>query len=256
MSASGSAAPSPPWLFLTAVAAPLNVGRLKSARKTRSSFLSLRRGATLAALGIALSPGLARAVGRDGQGRVELEGGLTWIPDSPFTQNARAAGYGIEQPYGLGPMGVASFGYWFDEHFEISIEGGYQHDAYSIRGQSDLTLDSEILMATLRWAFIGSYNFWPYVGASFGYSFNGVSSPFQAPWNSWSAVGYGEAAELGVGLDLSDHFGVSLELRYTLALLQSPFASSLNAGGLSLMFGVYLRIPRGPETTPAVPATP
>ena len=215
-----------------------------------------RRGWTVvAAVVAAVSSRESLALGRDGQGRISIEGGLTWVPDSPFTQDARASGYDIERPYAFGPVGVASFGYWLDQHFELSLEGGYQHDSHAVRGMSDLTLDSEILMATLRWTFIGGYNIWPYVGLSFGYSFNDVRSPFSAPWNSWSAVGYGEAAELGLGIDLSDRFGVSVELRYTLAILQTQFPSSLNAGGLSLLVGVYLRIPRAPETNP-IPASP
>jgi hypothetical protein len=206
--------------------------------------------AVLATLVAALSSRQAAAVGRDGQGRIELSGGLTWIPDNPLTQDARARGYDIEKPYALGPLAIGTFGYWFDQHFELSLEGGYQHDGYRVHGLSDLTLDSEVLMATLRWGFIGGYNFWPYIGASFGYSFNAVSAPFAAPWNSWSAVGYGEAAELGLGLDLSDRFGITIELRYTVALLQTQFPSSLNAGGLTLLFGVYLRIPKSPEVSP------
>jgi len=213
-----------------------------------------RSWAVAVALAAALCARAAAAVGRDGQGRISLEGGITWVPDGPFTQNARAAGYDVEQSYALGPVAVASFGYWVDQHFELSLEGGYQDDGYRVRGRSNLTLDSEILMATLRWTFIGGYKFWPYVGLSFGYSFNDVSSPFSAPWNSWSAVGFGEAAELGLGLDLSDRFGVSLELRYTLAILQTPLPSSLNAGGLSLMLGVYLRLPRAPETNVIQPS--
>ncbi len=149
----------------------------------------------LATLFVALSSRQAAAIGRDGQGRIELSGGPTWIADNPLTQNARAAGYDIEQSYTVGPMGLGTFGYWFDQHFELSLEGGYQHDSYGVRGKKDLTLDSEFLMATIRWAFIGGYNFWPYLGASFGYSFNRVSAPFTPPWNSWTAVGYGEAAE-------------------------------------------------------------
>jgi hypothetical protein len=214
-----------------------------------------RRGwVVLVTLVAALSPRPALAVGRDGQGRIQLAGGATWIPDSPFTQNARADGYDVAQPYTFGPVGVATFGYWFDQHFEVSIEGGYQHDAYGVQGRKDLTLDSEILMATLRWAFIGGYNIWPYIGASFGYSFNNVSSPFNPPWDSWSAVGYGEAAEVGLGIDLSDRFGISFEARYTVAILQTQYPSSLNAGGLSLLFGVYLRIPRTPDSMTVPPA--
>jgi hypothetical protein len=209
----------------------------------------------LAALVAAFSSQRAAAVGRDGQGRISLEGGATWISDNPFTQNARADGFDVEQTYSFGPLAVASFGYWFDQHFELSIEGGYQHDGYGVRGKKDLTLDSESLMATLRWSFIGGYNLWPYIGASFGYSFNGISSPFVPPWNSWSAVGYGEAGEVGLGIDLSDHFGITFELRYTVAVLQTQYPSSLNAGGLSLLFGVYLRIPKAPETS-LIPASP
>ncbi len=182
------------------------------------------------------------------RGASSLSGGPTWIADNLLTQNARAAGYDIEQSYPLGGMGLGTFGYWFDQHFELSLEGGCSaHDAYGVRGKADLSLDSEILMATLRWAFIGGYNLWPYIGASFGYSFNSVSSPFALPWNSWNAVGYGEAAEIGPGVDLSDRFGLTVELPYTVALLETQFASSLNAGGLTLLFGVYLRIPKSPE---------
>jgi hypothetical protein len=209
----------------------------------------------LATLIAAFSSRPASAVGRDGQGRIALAGGPTWISDNPFTQNARADGYDIEQTYTFGPTAVATFGYWFDQHFELSIEGGYQHDGYGVRGKKDLTLDSEMLMATLRYSFIGGYNLWPYIGASFGYSFNGVSSPFLEPWDSWSAVGYGEAAELGLGIDLTDHFGISIELRYTVAILQTQYPSSLNAGGLTLLLGVYLRIPKAPETS-VIPGSP
>ena len=202
-----------------------------------------------------LTAGAGVAVERDGQGRIAVQGGLTYVPDNPFTQNARAAGFDIEQPYALGPAVAATFGYWIDSDFEISIEGGYWHDAYSVRGQTALSLNTECLLATLRWSFLQTGDLWPYLGVSFGYEFNGIGSPFASPWNSWTATGYGEAAMVGIGWDLSSHVGVTAELRYNLDLVQSPYASALNAGGATLMVGIYLRIARTADNS-TIPGTP
>ena len=193
------------------------------------------------------SAGRAEAVGRGGQGRIELSVGPLWTTNNAFAQQSRAAGIPVELPYAISPHLLASFGYWLDESFEISLEGGYDHLQHSVRGLSDLTIDSETVMASLRWCFVPGYNFWPYLGGSFGYAINSTNSPFAAPWNNWNATGYGEAAAAGLGWDLDDHVGVSAELRYTFNVLQSPVPSALNAGGLSLLIGVYLRVPREPD---------
>lgn len=222
----------------------------------RSFARAVGMAARLTALGALLVSGAARAVDREGSGRIGISGGLRLVPNNPFVQDARAAGYDVTRDTGLGPSALATFGYWIDSNFELSIEGGYGHDSYTVAGNNrGLTLDTETLMASLRWTFLTGYDIFPYLGASFGYSFNGVSSPFQAPWDNWTATGYGEVAMVGIGYDLSDHVGLMAELRYTISVLQSPLPSSLNAGGLSLLVGVYLRIPRASDNA-IIPGSP
>ena len=138
-------------------------------------------------------------------GAYRASGGLTWIPDNPLTQDARARGWTTSRnPTTLGPLGIGTFGYWFDrQHFVSSLEGGYQHDGYRADGMSDLTLDSEMLMATARWGFIGGYNFWPYIGASFGYSFNNVSAPLRRALEFMERGWLRRGRRGGLGLDLS-----------------------------------------------------
>jgi hypothetical protein len=185
-----------------------------------------------------------------------------WIPDNPFTQDARDHGYDLSSNYSLAPHVLATFGYWVDEHFELSLEGGYHYDAIGAKGGPGLTINAETVMATVRYVFLTSYDIWPYVGGSFGWAFNEVNSPFNFAWggcstgcNSWNAVGYAEAGEIGAGWDLSENVGVTAELRFTFDLLQSPLPSAINAAGLSLMVGVYLRIPRSADSA-MLPAGP
>ena len=210
----------------------------------------------------ALAASSAVAQERDGEGRVSLSAGGLWTLNTPFAQDARNNGYEVSAPYSFGPFFLGTFGYWVDEHFELSVEGDYHHAGLGIRGQSSLSVDAETVMATVRWIFVTGYQLWPYLGGSFGLAINSVSSPLNIAWggcstacNDWNAVGYGEALEFGAGWDLSTHFGVTAELRYTFDVLQSPLSAAINAGGLSLMVGVYLRIPRSSNDV-TLPASP
>ena len=208
---------------------------------------------------LVMGGGSARAVGRDGEGRIGVAGGGMWISNNGFEQDARADGFDVTAPYELARHILAAFANWVDERFELSLEGTYHHVGANIAGQQTLTIDVETIMATLRYVPFTDWDIWPYIGGSFGYGINTVGSPLNQAWGgcstgcgNWSAVGYVESLEIGTGWDLSTHFGVSAELRYTFDLLQSPFNASLNAAGLSVLVGVYLRIPRSIDEVGAV----
>jgi hypothetical protein len=200
--------------------------------------------ASLATVGVA---GGAEAQDRAGQGRIQLAAGPRWIPNAGFFYEARSLGYDVgSRSYGVSPIGMATFAYWIDEHLEFSLEGTLSYDSYG----PAWSVQSATIGGTLRFSPLTDSPLWPYVGGNFGYSLNGVSTPLTAPLNTFSAEGYGGSLLIGTGLDLSTHFGVSFELRYTITSIAIPpyFHSNLNAGGLSFFIGGYLRLPKPHET--------
>jgi hypothetical protein len=195
----------------------------------------------------------AEAGDRSGQGRIQFAAGLRWLPQAGFLSEARALGYDVgRRSYGLAPQGMLTFGYWVEDHIEFSLEGTGSYDSYG----PAFRVQSATLGVTLRFAPLTTARVWPYVGGNFGYSLNGVSTPLASPLNSFAAEGYGGAVLVGTGLDLSPHFGVSFELRYTFTSIAIPpyFHNALNAGGLSFLIGGYLRLPKPHETLePQIP---
>jgi hypothetical protein len=189
----------------------------------------------------------AQAGERSGQGRVQFAAGIRWIPNAGFVNEARAKGYDVgSRSYGLAPVGLLTFGYWVEEHLELSLEGSASYDSYG----SAFRIQSATLGGTLRYSPWQTQQLWPYVGANFGYSLNGVKASLPSPLDSFAAEGYGGALMIGTGVDLSTHFGVSFEVRYYFASIAIPpfFSNNLNAGGISFLIGAYLRLPKPHET--------
>jgi hypothetical protein len=86
---------------------------------------------------------------------------------------------------------------------------------------------------------------WPYLGLNFGYSLNHVAG-YLNPVEE--ADGYGAAVMIGSGFDFSTGFGGSVELRYNFSNVRIPnLAPTLNTGGLSILFGFYLRLQKAPD---------
>jgi hypothetical protein len=74
---------------------------------------------------------------------------------------------------------------------------------------------------------------------------NHVLGPLNPPEE---ADGGGGAILLGSGFDLSRSWGATLELRYTISRVAVPnLHEPLNTGGLLLLFGIHLRLPREPD---------
>ncbi len=145
---------------------------------------------------------------------------------------------------------MLSFGYWVQEDLELSLEGGYSYDHYGVAGSYGWTENGETAMASLRWTPWQHMDLWPYVGGSFGYSLNGLTGPIN-PYEE--ADGYGGAIFVGTGWDLSDRWGVTFELRYTIAsVVVPPLAQPFQVGGLSILIGPYIILPH----TEDVPSTP
>ncbi len=196
--------------------------------------------------------GRAEAGDRSGQGRIQVAGGLRYVTQGGFLDEARTLGYDVgPHSYGIAPVGMLTFGYWVEDHLEFSLEGMGSFDGYG-----PFQIQSVNLGGTLRFAPLTTSRYWPYVGGSFGYSLNGVTAPLAPPLNSFPAEGYGGAILVGSGLDLTPHFGVSFEVRYNFALIAIPpyFHNNLNAGGVSFLIGVYLRLPKPHETMePQIP---
>jgi hypothetical protein len=197
----------------------------------------------------------AQAQDRSGQGRIQVAIGPRWIPNAGFYNEGRALGYDMgSRSYGLSPIGMATFAYWVEERLEFSLEGTLSYDSYG----APWFVQSATIGGTLRFAPLTDSPLWPYVGGNFGYSLNGVSTPLVYPLRTFSAEGYGGSVLIGTGLDMSTHFGVSFEARYTITSIAIPpyFHSALNAGGLSLLIGVYLRLPKPHETMePHIPSS-
>jgi len=210
--------------------------------------------ATLAILSGTASSALAQTQSRSGQGRIQLAAGVRWVENSGFYDAALARGVDVgRRSYGVAPIGMATFAYWVEEHLEFSLEGTLSYDQYGPVWQ----VQSATLGGALRFAPLTASPLWPYVGLNFGYSLNGVRSTLATPLNSFSAEGYGGSVLLGTGLDLAPLFGVSFELRYTITYIDiPPYHTNINAGGLSFLIGVYLRIPKPHETMePHIPKT-
>lgn len=184
---------------------------------------------------------------RDGQGRIGLSLGPRLVPNGGFLSDARATGETIPGGgYGLAPAGLASFGYWLEDSLELSIEGGYSRDQYGVTGSAPWLLNGETIMASMRWAPWTNFDIWPYGGASFGYSLNSLTGPLNS---TEEADGYGGALFVGTGWDLSERWGISLELRYTIASIIVPnLTHPFDVGGLSLLIGAYFIVPREPDS--------
>jgi hypothetical protein len=95
--------------------------------------------------------GAARAEGRQGEGRISLAVGPRGIPNDGFLHEQRLSGT-IFSSWGLGPAGLATFGYWLDDRFELSLEGGYGYDDYRLPGKGDWRINTATLGGTLRFA--------------------------------------------------------------------------------------------------------
>ncbi|MHB1847046.1 MAG: hypothetical protein ACYCWW_19665 [Deltaproteobacteria bacterium] len=137
-----------------------------------------------------------------------------------------------------------------EDDLELSLEGGYLWDHYRVLGSYGWTENGETLMASLRWTPWSHFDFWPYLGGSFGYSLNGLTGPI----NSYEeADGYGGALFIGTGWDLSERYGISFELRYTIAsVVVPPLQQPFQVGGLSLLIGPYVIVPRS-DDVPSLP---
>lgn len=169
------------------------------------------------------------------------------VPNSGFLNDARGAGEEIPVgSFGLAPAALASFGYWIEDSLELSLEGGYSRDQYVVTGKAPWLMNGETIMASIRWTPWTDLDVWPYGGGSFGYSLNSLTGPLNSPEE---ADGYGGALFVGTGWDLSSHWGLSLEFRYTLASIIVPNVSHpFDVGGLSILVGAYFLIPREAET--------
>jgi hypothetical protein len=187
----------------------------------------------------------ARADGRQGQGRIDLAIGPRAIPNGPFLSAQHISG-NLSSTWSVGPTVLGTFGYWVDEHFELSLEGSYGYDSYAVPPTSEWRIGTTTLGGALRFAPFSLPSIaWPYLGLNFGYSLNHVLGPLNP---SEEADGYGGAILIGSGFDFSPNWGGTIELRYTYSQVVVPnLHPTLNTGGLSLLFGIYLRIQAEPD---------
>ncbi len=207
-----------------------------------------------AALVVLLGAAPASAAGRDGEGLIQFAPSLRAPLNAGFLDEARGNGEGIQGGnFNLAPGAFVTFGYFADEQVEIGIEGGYSRDWIGVTAANPWLLNEETLQATVRYVPWTDWNLWPYVGAAFGYSlnaFNGTALPHYE-----DAEGFGGALFAGSGWDLSAHFGVSLELRWTIASIVVPgFTHAFDVGGPTILAGFYWVLPHEDELSH--PATP
>src|ERR1700682_2081981 len=80
--------------------------------------------------------GAAGGEERQGQGRISLALGPRAIPNDGFLHEQGLSGR-ILSTWGLGPAALATFGYWLDDRFELSLEGGYGYDSYAVPTKGD-----------------------------------------------------------------------------------------------------------------------
>jgi len=178
-------------------------------------------------------------------GRIDLAIGPRLIPNSAFV-NAQGISGSLFSTWSAGPVALATFGYWLDEHFELSLEGTFAYDTYSVPQKAAWKIQTVTLGGAGRFTPFGPLSSaWPYIGLNFGYSLNhvvGYLNPVE------EADGYGSAVMIGSGFDLSTSLGASVELRYAFSNVRIPnLGPTLNTGGLSILFGIYLRLQKTPD---------
>jgi hypothetical protein len=178
-------------------------------------------------------------------GRIDLALGPRLVPNQSFVEAQQISG-NLFSTWGAGPIGVATFGYWIDDHFELSLEGTYAYDTYSVPGKAAWQISTATLGGAGRFAPFAPFSTaWPYIGLNFGYSLNHVVGYLNPPEE---ADGYGGAVMIGSGFDFSKNFGGSIELRYAFSQVRVPsLHPTLNTGGLSILFGIYLRLQKEPD---------
>ena len=153
--------------------------------------------------------------------------------------------------FAVAPLFILTFSYWPLENLELSLEGGYSHNIVQVTAAAPWLETGELIMASIRYVPWTHSDWWPYVGAAFGYSLNQLSGT-ALPYPE-EADGYGGAIFAGTGWDLGPHFGLTAEFRYNIASIQVPgFNNAFDVGGPSILIGVYYMLAKAVDT----PATP
>jgi hypothetical protein len=189
----------------------------------------MRKRLGLAALLFATSS--LAAVPEKGEGTIAILGGIRLV--LPNNSDYLAEQGATHQP--LQPVGIASFGYQFDEELHFKIELGYLVDRYRIAG-GDLSVRSFPILLALDTVLLKSERMTFYGGGGIGYLLNtgtrgGVSNEAN------STAGY---VGLGLRVQLGGVAAFVVEDRYILSSAQVDAAStrSLNVGGNLLLAGI------------------
>src|SRR5450631_4174047 len=112
--------------------------------------------------------------GRQGMGRIDLSIVPRLIPNESFVNTQKVSG-NLFSTWSAGPAALVTFGYWLDEHFELSLEGTYGYDTYTVPGKASWRISTMTLGGATRFAPFSSFSTaWPYFGFNFGYSLNHV----------------------------------------------------------------------------------
>jgi hypothetical protein len=204
---------------------------------------------------VLLSAATASAEGIDGVGRITLGGGFRWVPNWWFQDKAALAGTPVVGGINGGPQLTASFGYGVSSQFEIAIDLLGSFEGFTLQklegaGTDEYTSAAYGAQAGARWYPAISKVILPYLTVQAGPLLSNISGGTEP---QAERVLLALSAGGGVTWRVTDHYGVSLDVRYMYARSVLAPISGINVGGVWFGLSFNIFFPPAPKRDLDVP---
>ncbi len=188
----------------------------------------------------------------DGWGRITVSGGYRWVPNWYFEGKASTAGTPYTSKAMGGVAGILGFGYGLGDHIEIGIDlfGAWHPFSLGALGAFDGIAYGGMLGVRLTGSNAIFTGLMPYFGAQGGIVLADVQG---GTVDVREKLMGGAAVMAGLHYKVSDHWGVTLDVRWVWARLTFPTIGGMNSGGVWVTLGVSYFISPARQQSQGVP---
>lgn len=183
----------------------------------------------------------------EGMGRIAVQGGYRWTPNSSFAAQAASAGHPLIGRMNGGPQFSVSFGYAALDWLEASIDAFVGFEQFRLEGLEQFTSTSYGALLGVRiekmdFPFRGVL---PYLGAQIGPALAFIASHSVA--NS-EKLNTGISVNAGLTFRVAEKWGLGFDARYLFGTNgEIPDLGSIDGGGLWISLTVTFFIGAGPK---------
>jgi len=182
----------------------------------------------------------------EGMGRIAVQGGYRWTPNSEFMRRAADLQHPVVGSMNGGPQFSASFGYAPLDWVEATIDVFVGFESFKLEGFEEFTSTTYGALLGIRLVKMDFpvRRLVPYLGAQLGPVLSFITSK-STPGAERLNTGY--SINAGLTVRLTDRWGVGFDVRYLFARGDVPEVATIDAGGLWVSLSLTYFIPAGPK---------